>query len=157
MAPGYPNVDYKPCCDGSTAVDKAGDWGKFCPDTDLCYKEGERNQGAAGYPEVQYRPCCDGKVAVEKDGDWGKFCPGEVVVIIDEYIPILCESVGECSCPAAGEAQCSKCPDDGGSPNVDNDVCWCSDVPSKESRVECNPLKINGPANSGCRRRRRRL
>lgn len=119
-----------------------------------CYGPGQRNQGAPGFPAVEYKPCCDGRAAVEKANDWGKFCPP-----VDQeipYDPILCSSVSECSCNTAGDAQCSKCPDDGGSPNVNNNVCWCSDVPSTDTGNECNPLKDNGPAKTTCRRRRRR-
>lgn len=30
-AEGYSAINYKPCCDGSEAVKRAGDWGMFCP------------------------------------------------------------------------------------------------------------------------------
>lgn len=75
-AAGKPAVPFKPCCDGQASVEKAKEWGKFCPekDTATCYKAGERNQGEKGKPAVPYKPCCNGKKAVEKDGDWGKFC-----------------------------------------------------------------------------------
>lgn len=78
-APGKPEVPYKPCCDGRQNVEKANEWGKFCPEkhTATCYEAGERNQGAVGYPAVPYKPCCDGQPAAEKAGDWGKFCPGK--------------------------------------------------------------------------------
>lgn len=74
-AAGHPAVQWKPCCDGQAQVEKAGDWGKFCPGdvggpgSDGCYGPGERNQGATGYPAVPYLPCCDGKAATPKDGD----------------------------------------------------------------------------------------
>lgn len=64
------------------------------------------------------------------------------------YNPILCGSVTECGCSGPGNVQCSPCPDDGGSPNVNNDVCWCSDLPfggTGGQGNECNPLKLNGP------------
>lgn len=90
-APGRPPVEWYPggCCDGGTPAARDGDWGQFCPgktgggDTGpgdggkkTCYKDGERNQGAAGYPAVTYLRCCSGKQAVAKDDDWGLFCVG---------------------------------------------------------------------------------
>lgn len=73
-ADGFPDVYFKPCCDGQTSLGKEGDWGKFCPSA--CAGPGERNQGAEGFPGVEYKPCCDGRESVGKEGDWGKFCPG---------------------------------------------------------------------------------
>lgn len=33
-AAGFPAMEYKPCCDGQSAVGRDGDWGKFCPGGD---------------------------------------------------------------------------------------------------------------------------
>lgn len=77
-APGFPRVEYKPCCDGQSASPKSGDWGFFCPSGTTptnCYGPGERNQGASGFPRVEYKPCCDGQSALPKSGNWGFFCP----------------------------------------------------------------------------------
>jgi hypothetical protein len=75
-APGYPPVEYKPCCDGVAPVAKAGDWGQFCSGgSSKCYASGVRAVGAPGYAAVEYKPCCNGGSPVAKDGDWGLFCP----------------------------------------------------------------------------------
>lgn len=65
------------------------------------------------------------------------------------YNPIQCSSTNTCLCTGAGSVQCSKCPDDGGSPFVNQNVCWCSGIPGggvSGTGSECNPLKTNGPA-----------
>lgn len=84
-ASGFPAVEYKPCCDGQSSVERAGEWGRFCPGAgtgggvgtgdDTCYAAGERNQGASGFPAVLYKPCCDGQQSVVKADEWGRFCP----------------------------------------------------------------------------------
>lgn len=153
---GSANVNNNVCwCSGVPSVLTGNECNPLKPNgpkSATCYGPGIRSQGAAGFPPVTYKPCCDGSAAVEKPNDWGKFCPFPN----DPYDPILCSAVSECSCTGAGDAQCSKCPDDGGSPNVNNDVCWCSGVPSAATGNECNPLKVNGPAINPCGRRRRR-
>lgn len=85
-APGYPAVEWKPCCDGrARQVEKDGAWGKFCL-VDYanigCWGTGERAQGAPGFPYVEWKPCCDGRAKqVEKDSEWGKFCAVEVASV----------------------------------------------------------------------------
>lgn len=156
---GSANVNNDVCwCSAVPSVDTGNECNPLKtngPKSATCYAPGQRNQGAVGYPAVNYKPCCDGSSAVEKANDWGKFCPFADDV---PYEPILCGAVSECNCTGAGDAQCSKCPDDGGSANVNNDVCWCSGVPSTGTGNECNPLKTNGPGkkNGSCGRRRRR-
>lgn len=78
-APGYPAVEWKPCCDGrARQVEVSGKSGKYCVvdgDGVDCYETGERSQGSYGYPALEWKPCCDGRAKqVEKQGEWGKFC-----------------------------------------------------------------------------------
>lgn len=81
-AEGYPEVEYKPCCDGGEAVPRPDEWGLFCPGSlptvpvPTCAKYGERVVGAEGYPPVEFNFCCDGWTPSPKEGDWGKFCLG---------------------------------------------------------------------------------
>lgn len=161
---GSANVNNDVCWCGQVPLAQSGNsvlTGNECnplkangPRSASCYGPGVRNQGEAGRPAVNYKPCCDGSSAVEKPNDWGKFCPFPNDV---PYNPVLCNAVSECSC-LSGDAQCSKCPDDAGSSNVNNDVCWCSGIQSTATGNECNPLKANGPQKkeSSCGRRRRR-
>lgn len=85
-APGFPAVEWKPCCDGNAqCVDNAAlGWGKWCqtendnnnqPD-DTCYNVNERCQGAPGFPFVQFKPCCDADATCEDNEalGWGKWC-----------------------------------------------------------------------------------
>ena len=62
------------------------------------------------------------------------------------YNPILCHEVNQCGCHV-GHAQCSRCPDDKGSKNKHNSVCWCSGLPHGLGihGRECNPSKNGGP------------
>lgn len=45
---GYPAVEYKPCCDGRTAVKRASEWGMFCP---AASGGEETSAGGTGYGE----------------------------------------------------------------------------------------------------------
>lgn len=64
---------------------------------------------------------------------------------VTEYQPILCEGAAECGCSGGGGVQCSKCPDDGSSPNMGDSVCWCDGVAGAPTGNECNPRKLDGP------------
>lgn len=78
-APGFPAVEWKPCCDGrARQVEVSGKLGKYCVivgDGVDCYETGERSQGSDGYPALEWKPCCDGRAKqVAKEGERGKFC-----------------------------------------------------------------------------------
>jgi hypothetical protein len=92
-ASGYPAVPYVGgCCDESTPVAKAGDWGLFCDGRSgangdgsgggagggggkTCYQNGERAIGQDFFPSVEYLPYCDSSATLTAVvGDWGKFC-----------------------------------------------------------------------------------
>lgn len=96
-APGFPRIEYYPCCDRSEPRPKkkdiyyvaSRDWGLFCGGTGNfevskknCHELGVKAIGAPGKPYVLYKPCCSGVSPREKvpsewkteDDKWGKFC-----------------------------------------------------------------------------------
>lgn len=70
-----------------------------------------------------------------------------------EYRPLRCYRKNQCACQGRGEPQCSWCPDDGGSKNKYNNVCWCKGIYwgwngkfLGSHGNECNQFKEGGPS-----------
>lgn len=119
-APGYPRVEYLPCCSGKPPRPMGKDatdeysWGLFCGGTgDVkvthdCYADGKRAIGAAGYPRVPYKPCCNGKEPKAKEYDWGLFC-GEKAPPVEPTVPeseIPTKCAGDAGYPYVPYVEC---------------------------------------------------
>lgn len=63
-----------------------------------------------------------------------------------EYVPIMCDSADNCGCKRGhGNPQCSRCPNDEGSPTTYENVCWCTNFWWDGEEFECNSKGDNGP------------